>query len=43
MYFLPNKIFLSIEVMDFLKDWLIKHILATDKEYSVFLISKGVK
>ena len=33
----------SIEIVSFLKEWLIKHILAADKEYSSFLISKGVK
>ena len=27
----------------FLKDWLIKHINGTDKQYSSFLIGKGVK
>jgi hemerythrin-like metal-binding protein len=28
---------------EFLKDWLIKHINGTDKQYSSYLISKGVK
>ena len=28
---------------EFLKDWLIKHINGTDKEYSSYLIGKGVK
>ncbi|MBE9568277.1 MAG: hemerythrin family protein [Proteobacteria bacterium] len=28
---------------DYLKDWLIKHINGTDKEYSSYLIGKGVK
>ena len=28
---------------NFLKDWLINHINGTDKEYSSFLIGKGVK
>jgi hemerythrin len=29
--------------IDFLKDWLIKHINGTDKQYSKFLIDKGAK
>jgi len=29
--------------VNFLKDWLIHHINGTDKEYSSFLIAKGVK
>jgi hemerythrin len=34
---------LSIEVMDFLKNWLDKHILGTDMKYSEFLTGRGVK
>lgn len=37
-----EKLFLSIEIMNFLKDWLIKHILDADKNYSDFLKAKGV-
>ena len=33
---------ITIEVMNFLKDWLSKHILYTDKRYSGFLNAKGV-
>jgi hemerythrin-like metal-binding protein len=33
---------ISIEVMNFLKNWLDKHILETDMKYSPYLISKGV-
>ena len=33
---------LTYEVSKFLKDWLNKHILGTDKKYSEFLNSKGV-
>ena len=33
---------LSIETSKFLKDWLTKHILGSDKKYSPFLKSKGV-
>jgi methyl-accepting chemotaxis protein len=32
----------SLELMEFLKDWLLKHIKGTDKKYSSFLQSKGV-
>lgn len=33
---------ISVEVMVFLKDWLINHILKTDKAYAKFLKDKGV-
>lgn len=32
----------SLELMEFLKDWLINHIKDVDKKYSSFLLSKGV-
>lgn len=32
-----------IEVMNFLKNWLDKHIMETDKKYGPYLNSKGVK
>ena len=34
---------LSVEVMNFLKNWLIKHIMGTDKSYGPHLNGKGVK
>jgi methyl-accepting chemotaxis protein len=34
---------LSMDVMAFLKDWLIHHIQGTDKEYAPFLKSKGIR
>ncbi len=40
--FREGKFGLSIQMMNFLKDWLSKHILETDKKYSPFLNSKGV-
>ncbi|QQS35451.1 MAG: bacteriohemerythrin [Ignavibacteriales bacterium] len=40
---LAGKISLSIEVMEFLKGWLINHISGSDKLYTQFLVSKGVK
>jgi len=37
-----NEVGLTIEVMAFLKEWLGKHILGSDKRYSPYLNSKGV-
>ncbi len=33
---------LSVEVLDFLTQWLAKHIVGTDQQYSTFLNAKGV-
>ncbi len=33
----------SMEVMEFLKNWLTNHILVSDKAYGPYLTSKGVK
>jgi len=41
--FQKKEIALTIEVAQFLKDWLTHHILGTDKHYSQFLLSKGVR
>jgi hemerythrin len=38
-----GKISLTIDVMNFLKDWLRTHILGSDMKYSPFLINKGVQ
>jgi hemerythrin len=40
--FRSNEVGLTIEVMEFLKDWLRHHILGSDKKYSPFLNAKGV-
>ena len=37
-----NELGLTIELMEFLKDWLSKHILTVDKKYVPFLNAKGV-
>lgn len=37
-----GRLMLSYEVMDFLKNWLLTHILGTDMQYKSFLNSKGV-
>ncbi|MHC1699534.1 MAG: bacteriohemerythrin [Humidesulfovibrio sp.] len=33
----------TMEIMRFLKDWLINHIQGTDKKYTAFLNSKGIR
>jgi hemerythrin len=38
-----GKATVSIELMNFLSDWLLKHIVAEDKKYTDFLTQKGVK
>jgi len=37
-----GSLMLSMEVMNFLKDWLKSHIMGVDKKYSPFLNQKGV-
>ncbi len=41
--FQAGKIMLSLEVMNFLKDWLTKHIMGVDQQYSMFFREKGLK
>ena len=41
--FTKGKLMLSLEVMNFLKNWLKNHIMGKDKEYGPFLASRGVK
>ncbi|KAF0152290.1 MAG: Hemerythrin HHE cation binding region [Ignavibacteria bacterium] len=40
--FESGKVVLTLDVMDFLKDWLSNHISGTDKAYTAFLNAKGV-
>jgi hemerythrin len=40
--FRRNEVGLTLEVMEFLKDWLAKHILGSDKRYAPFLNAQGV-
>jgi len=37
-----NQAQITVEVMNFLRDWLNNHILGTDKKYSGYLNGKGV-
>jgi hemerythrin len=37
-----GNIAITIETMNFLREWLDQHIMGTDKKYSVFLNGKGV-
>lgn len=40
---LKNSAVVTIETMNFLKDWLTNHIVKEDKKYSAFLNAKGIK
>jgi hemerythrin len=41
--FQSGKAVLNLEVMQFLRDWLTKHIMGTDKTYGPFLNGKGIR
>ena len=41
--FKEGKVSLSIELMDFLSDWLRNHIMGTDKKYVSFFHEHGIK
>jgi len=34
---------ISLDVLNFLKDWLLKHIMGTDRKYARLFSSKGLK
>jgi hemerythrin len=40
---MSNKLGLSMDVMNFLSDWLKTHIMGNDMKYAPFLIKNGVK
>ncbi len=41
--FQDGKATITFEVMKFLKDWVDKHILGTDRQYAPFLNGKGIE
>ena len=41
--FNSGKLAMSMEVMQFLKDWLLSHIQGTDKKYGPFFNENGIK
>lgn len=41
--FASGKMLVSIEVLNFLRDWLVSHIADSDKKYAVYLSDKGVR
>ena len=38
-----GKLFMSIDICNFLQNWLIQHIQGTDQKYSQLLLEKGAK
>lgn len=38
-----GKFLLSVQIMNFLRDWLLNHIMGTDQKYAQFFIEKGLK
>lgn len=43
MDFESGKFLISVDVMNFLKDWLISHIMGVDQKYTQFFNEKGIK
>jgi len=41
--FQRNEVSVTIDLMDFLKDWLTKHIMGVDKKYTPYLSARGVR
>ena len=41
--FRRNEVGLTVEAMDFLKNWLTNHILGSDKKFAPFLHAKGLR
>jgi hemerythrin len=41
--FAQGRLMLSMDVMNFLKDWLVNHIQGTDQKYSAFFHAQGLR
>lgn len=41
--FASGQIALTVQMMQFLRDWLVNHILGADRKYALFLSVKGVR
>ncbi len=41
--YMNGKLILTIEITNFIKDWVTNHIMNTDKKYSEFLVRNGVR
>ena len=37
-----GKQLVTVEILDFLKQWLVEHIMGADKKYAAFFNAKGV-
>ena len=40
--FNSGKVMISVQIMQFLKDWILSHIMFTDKQYTEFFNEKGL-
>jgi hemerythrin len=43
MRFDGGKLVLSLEITNFVRDWIVKHVLGTDKKYSQCFVDNGLK
>lgn len=41
--FLSGKLLVTLELTNFLKEWIVNHIMGTDKQYSAIMIKNGIK
>lgn len=38
-----GKVLLTLDIQEFLKNWLVEHIMNIDKRFGIYLASKGIK